>query len=80
MTDNRLDVVLDLFEKAADSEDESVTEESFQKWIEAQEDSDEIYDFFGAYVDGLIADTKAQAEKEEIETARLQLIDQNKVV
>ena len=63
MTDARLDEVLELFEKAADSDDPSVTEESFEKWIDEQEDSDEIYEFFTNYVNGLIADTNARAEK-----------------
>ena len=80
MTDARLNEVLERFEKAADEEDKDVGEKDFYDWADAQGDSEEIYGFFTDFVNGLIADTKASKEKEEIEAVRLKLIKQDNPV
>ena len=80
MTEERLDEVLDKFNKAGDGEPDSLTEEQFEFWVEEQLDKDEIYAFFNSYVQELIDETQARAEKEAIEQTRLQLIEHNKSV
>ena len=77
MTEERLDEVLDKFNKAGDGEPGSLTEKEFEAWVEKQPDSDAIYEFFNSYVQELIDETEARAEKEEIERVRLQLIEQS---